>query len=224
VDLQSNYASLKMMVMNYLYFYSELTDKEFFQMIQFLSFIHYLNKNSQFEKANENTVQQIHRFNIVELAYEQFYVTKFTSSTYRKFIELNADNQNQRKSILGFLINLQRKPPLQIYLHTSLMKKIANINLIPVVRAISEPGKPWIILVAVSERLLDFRYPFWFHKPFSIYKNNSDLTIKLAFMRCLVSSKIDKELNVKILLKNLSGNSKRIKKNIAFSTFLFDRK
>lgn len=86
---------------------------------------------------------------------------------------------------------------------------------------IQKQGNSWVVKLAVSKLLYNYRYPFSFPNTFLTYKNIYDLKVKVEVIQAISKVPLEKVFYVEVFLEqfNLSTKNKAIIKKQIVKTF-----
>ena len=177
--------------------------KQFFKLIQLLSFIRTLEYSRQF--INDQT----------------YYVLELSVMDFISFTGGNAKSTYQRTKALEFLTSLQDiKPLIQKFSNNEFRRSV----MFPYLK-LTKQNRRWTIIMAIGEEFYFYQYPFFFPNSFLIYKNKYDLEIKLQLIESFSQVELEKKLLVKEFLNQFCVSNKdltKIKKQLI--EFLFTLK
>ena len=174
--------------------------KQFFKLIQLLSFIRTLEYSKQF--INDQV----------------YCVIEFSVMDFISFTGSNTKSTYQRTKALEFLTNLQDlKPLIQKFSDNEFRRSV----MFPYLK-LTKQNRRWTITMAVGEEFYFYNYPFFFPNSFLIYKNKYDLEIKLQLIEGFSQVELKKIFPVKKCLNQFSVSNKdltKIKKRLIDSFF-----
>lgn len=164
--------------------------KQFFKLIQLLSFIRTLEYSRQF---------------IDDQAY---CVIKFVVMDFISFTGGNTKSTYQRTKALEFLTSLQDlKPLIQKFSDNEFRRSV----LFPYLKLTKE-NRRWIITIAIGKEFYFYQYPFFFPNYFITYKNKYDLEIKLQLIESFSQVELEKRFPVEKFLNQFSVSNKDLTK------------
>jgi len=164
--------------------------KQFFKLIQLLSFIRTLEYSRQF--INDQT----------------YYVLEFSVMDFISFTGSNTKSTYQRTQALEFLTSLQDlKPLIQKFSENEFRRSV----MFPYLK-LTKKNRRWTITMAIGEEFYFYHYPFFFSDSFLIYKNKYDLEIKLQLIEVFSQVELKKIFPVKKCLNQFSVSNKDLKK------------
>ena len=164
--------------------------KQFFKLIQLLSFIRSLEYSKQF------------------IDDQVYYVMEFAVMDFISFTGGNAKSTYQRTKALEFLTSLQDiKPLIQKFSNNEFRRSV----MFPYLK-LTKQNKRWTIIMAIGEEFYFYQYPFFFPNSFLIYKNKYDLEIKLQLIESFSQVELEKKLLVKELLNQFCVSNKDLTK------------
>lgn len=176
-------------------FDSFIQKKQFFKLIQFLSFLRTLEYSRQF------------------LDDQAYCVIEFAVIDFIGFIGGNMKSTYQRTKALEFLTSLQEiKPLIQEFSNEEFRRSV----MFPYLK-LKKQNRRWTIKIAVGEELYFYQYPFFFPNSFLICKNKYDLEIKLQLIESVSQVELEKKFPVKNFLNQFSVSNKdttKIKKQL----------
>ena len=164
--------------------------KQFFKLIQLLSFIRSLEYSKQF--INDQV----------------YYVIEFTVMEFISFTGGNAKSTYQRTKALEFLTSLQDiKPLIQKFSNNEFRRSV----MFPYLK-LTKQNRRWTIIMAIEKEFYFYQYPFFFPNSFLIYKNKYDLEIKLQLIEGFSQVELKKIFPVKKCLNQFSVSNKDLTK------------
>ena len=193
VSIQKSESPLNFLVNSYLRkenLDSFLKKKQFFNLLQFLSFLRTLEYSKQFL---DDQVYCVIEFAVIDLI-------SFTGG--------NMKSTYQRTKALEFLMSLQDIKPL--------IKKFSNEEfrrsvMFPYLK-LKKQNKRWTVTMAVEEELYFYQYPFVFPDYLLTYQNKYDLEIKLQLIESFSTVELEKRFAVKNFLNQFSVPNKDLTK------------
>ena len=193
VSTQKSKTNFKFLVSSYLRkdcLYSFVQKKQFFKLIQLLSFIRSLEYSKQF------------------IDDQVYYVMEFAVMDFISFTGGNAKSTHQRTKALEFLTSLQDiKPLIQNFSNNEFRRSV----MFPYLK-LTKQNRRWTIIMAIGEELYFYQYPFFFPNSFLIYKNKYDLEIKLQLIESFSQVELEKKLLVQELLNKFCVSNKDLTK------------
>lgn len=164
--------------------------KQFFKLIQLLSFLRSLGYSKQF------------------IDDQVYYVMEFTVMEFISFTGGNAKSTYQRTKALEFLTSLQDlKPLIQKFSNNESRRSV----MFPYLK-LTKQNRRWTIVMAIGEEFYFYQYPFFFPNSFLIYKNKYDLEIKLQLIESFSQVELEKKLLVKEFLNQFCVPNKDLTK------------
>jgi len=164
--------------------------KQFFKLIQLLSFIRTLEYSRQF---------------IDDQAY---CVMEFAVMDFISFTGGNTKSTYQRTKALEFLTSLQDlKPLIQKFSNNEFRRSV----MFPYLK-VKKQNRRCTIIMAIGEEFYFYQYPFFFPNSFLIYKNKYDLEIKLQLIESFSPVELEKRFPVKKFLNQFSVSNKDLTK------------
>ena len=166
-----------------------------FSLLQFLTF-----------SRSQNYIQ-------VQMYDQIYYLIEFNLKKYIQFSGIKNINQYQRNKFINLFYSFQKMEPLTTYFTESHFQSLLAF---PYVN-IQKQGNSWVVKVAVSKLLYNYRYPFSFPNTFITYKNIYDLKVKLEVIQAISKVSLEKVFYVEVFLEQFSVPTKNkaiIKKQI----------
>ena len=164
--------------------------KQFFKLIQLLSFIRSLEYSKQF------------------IDDQVYYVMEFAVMEFISFTGGNAKSTYQRTKALEFLSSLQNINPLiQKFSNEEFRRSV----MFPYVK-LKKQNKRWTVTMAIGEELYFHQYPFVFPDYLLTYQNKYDLEIKLQLIESFSTVELEKRFAVKNFLNRFSVPNKDLTK------------
>ena len=174
--------------------------KQFFKLIQLLSFIRSLEYLRQFIDDQAYCVMEFAVMDLIS------FTGGNTKSTY------------QRTKALKFLTSLQEiKSVVQKFSNNEFRRSV----MFPYLK-LTKQNRRWTIVMAIGEEFYFYQYPFFFPNSFLIYKNKYDLEIKLQLIESFSQVELEKKFPVKKFLNQFYVSNKdltKIKKQLIDSVF-----
>jgi len=134
--------------------------KQFFKLIQLLSFIRTLEYSKQF--IND----------------QAYCVIEFSVMDFISFTGGNTKSTYQRTKALEFLTSLQDlKPLIQKFSDNEFRRSVMFLYL-----KLTKQNRRWTITITIGKEFYFYHYPFFFPDSFLIYKNKYGLEIKLQLI------------------------------------------
>ena len=150
--------------------------------------------------------------------YDQiYYLIEFNLKEYIEFSGVKNINQYQRNKFINLFYSFQKMQPLITYFTEAHFQSLLTF---PYVN-IQKQGNSWVVKVAVSKLLYNYRYPFSFPDTFLTYKNIYDLKIKLEVIQAISKVSLEKVFYVEVFLEqfNVPTKNKAIIKKQIVKTF-----
>lgn len=195
VSNQKSKINLNFLVSSYLkkndfYSFSFAEKKQFFKLIQFLSFMQNLKCSKQF------------------LNDQAYCVVEFTVIDFMLFTGGNIKSTYQRTKALEFLTSLQDlKPLIRKFSDNEFRRSV----IFPYLK-LTKQGRQWNIIMAIGEDFYYYQYPFLFPNSFIVYKNKYDLQIKFQLIEAFSQIELKKKFPVEEFLNQFSISNKDLTK------------
>ena len=193
ISIQKSESPLNSLVSNYLRkenLDSFFKKKQFFKLIQFLSFLRTLEYSRQF---------------IDDQAY---CVIEFAVLDFIGFTGGNMKSTYQRTKALEFFTSLQEiKPLIQKFSNEEFRRSV----MFPYLK-LKKQNRKWTVRMAIGEELYFYPYPFVFPGYFLTYQNKYDLEIKLQLIESFSTVGLEKRFGVKNFLNQFSVPNKDLTK------------
>lgn len=177
-------------------------EKEFFHLLQFLSFV---------KSLKLNPFKDCKKYRLKEQLY---YELKFTLSQFVKFTGMHLSNHSEREKLILYFYQLQKLDPIvKVFSDRAFRSYVC----FPYVKCNNPSGKSWVVEVLVAEELFSFPYPFQLPKSFLRSGSKNDLRLKVCLMKSLAVSDQKKRLDLEEFFNTINvGNDPliQIKKNI----------
>jgi hypothetical protein len=135
-------------------------EEEFFELLQFLSFIREL----KFLKKFLN-----------------YYLIRFPLIDFLHFLEKDSKSTYQRTKVIHFLEGLQEMKPLV----KKFSEKHFRSSVIFPYFELKKEGREWIVYLLIAGELYFYQYPFWFPRSFLLYQTKDELKVKLQLIESL---------------------------------------
>lgn len=158
-----------------------------FSLLQFLTF-----------SRNQNYSQ-------VQMYDQIYYLIEFNLKEYVEFSGVKSINQYQRNKFINLLNSFQKIEPLITYFTE---EHFQSILAFPYVN-IQKQGNSWVVKVAVSKLLYDYRYPFSFPNTFLTYENTYELKVKLEVIQTISQVPLEKIFYVEVFLDQFNVPTKK---------------
>jgi hypothetical protein len=135
-----------------------------------------------------------------------------------EFSVVNNINQYQPNKYINLFYSFQKTEPLITYftdVHFQSLLAFPYLN-------IQKQGNSWVVKVAISKLLYEYRYPFSFPNKFLRYKNIYDLQIKLKVIETISTVPLEKVFHAEVFLEqfNVSTKKKQPLKNILLKSLV----
>ena len=184
---------LNHLISSYLYgnTLNSLVQKEqFFQLLQFFSFLRTLDYSRQF------------------LDDQVYCLVEFALMDFISFTCNNPRSSYQRNKALNFFANLQDiKPLIQKFSDTEFRRSI----MLPYLK-LNKQNRRWTVKMAIGEELYFYPYPFIFPVDFLVSKNKYDLLMKLQLIESFSTVSLEKKFSLKKFLNQFSVSNKNLTK------------
>ena len=171
---------------------NSLVQKEqFFQLLQFLSFLRTLDYSRQF------------------LDDQVYCIVEFTVMNFISFRGNNPRSTYQRNKALDFFASLQDiKPLIQKFSSNEFRRSV----MFPYLK-LRKQNRRWAVKMAIGEELYFYPYPFSFPADFLVWKNKYDLEMKLQLIGSLSTVSLEKKFPSKSFSINFLFLTKKEKKS-----------
>lgn len=186
------------LVSSYLYenTLNSLVQKEqFFQLLQFFSFLRTLDYSRQF------------------LDDQVYCIVEFALMDFISFTWNNPRSSYQRNKALNFFASLQDiKPLIQKFSDNGFRRSV----MFPYLK-LTKKNRRWNVKMAIGEELYFYAYPFSFPVDFLVWKNKYDLLMKLQLIESFSTVSLEKKFPLKNFLNQFSISNKertKIKKQL----------
>ena len=161
---------------------NSLVQKEqFFQLLQFLSFLRTLDYSRQF------------------LDDQAYCIVEFAVMNFISFRGNNPRSTYQRNKALDFFASLQNiKPLIQKFSSNEFRRSV----MFPYLK-LRKQNRRWAVKMAIGEELYFYPYPFSFPVDFLVWKNKYDLLMKLQLIESFSTFSLEKKFPLKNFLNQL---------------------
>ena len=177
-------------------------EKEFFHLLQFLSFV---------KSLKLNPFKDCEKYRLKEQFY---YELKFPLSQFVKFTGMHLSNHSEREKLILYFYQLQKLDPIVKVFSD---KAFRSYVCFPYVKCNNPSGKSWVVEVLVAEELFSFPYPFQLPKSFLRSGSKNDLRLKVCLMKSLAVNDQKKRLDLEEFFNTINVRNDpliQIKKNI----------
>lgn len=149
---------------------SDIEEKRFFHLLQFLSFIKSLNLNV-FNDCKKLRVKK-----------QNYYHLKFPLSKFVRFTGVQSLDNSNRQELIGYFKELHKLDPIVKEFSDGGFKSYVCFLHADCVNPL---GNGWFIEVFAAEELFFFPYPFQLPKSFLVSRQKNDLRLKIRLMKSL---------------------------------------
>jgi len=173
--------------------------KQFFKLLQFLSF----------SRGKPFFLQYIRK--------QTYYVVEFKISEFMNFMKIENKSYYQIKKVKEFLQSLQEETPF-VKIFTE--KNFRSVASFPYVE-LEIQHKSLVGRVAIAKELYLYDYPFSFPSSFLSYQTNYELQVKLQLIQVMSTNSLEKVFDVKSFLDqfNVSTQKKAYLKKLIVQSF-----
>jgi len=180
-------------------FDSSAEQKQFFKLLQFLSF----------SRGKPFFLEYIRK--------QTYYVVEFKISEFMHFMKIENKSYYQIKKVKEFLQSLQEETPF-VKIFTE--KSFRSVASFPYVE-LEIQHKSLVGRVAIAKELYLYDYPFSFPSSFLSYQTNYELQVKLQLIQVMSTNSLEKVFDVKPFLDqfNVSTQKKAYIKKLIIQSF-----
>jgi hypothetical protein len=173
--------------------------KQFFKLLQFLSF----------SRGKPFFLEYIRK--------QTYYVVEFKISEFMHFMKIDNKSYYQIKKVKEFLQSLQEETPF-VKIFTE--KSFRSVASFPYVE-LEIQHKSLVGRVAIAKELYLYDYPFSFPSSFLSYQTNYELQVKLQLIQVMSTNSLEKVFDVKPFLDqfNVSTQKKAYIKKLIIQSF-----
>ena len=173
--------------------------KQFFKLLQFLSF----------SRGKPFFLEYIRK--------QTYYVVEFKISEFMNFMKIENKSYYQIKKVKEFLQSLQEETPF-VKIFTE--KSFRSVASFPYVE-LEIQHKSLVGRVAIAKELYLYDYPFSFPSSFLSYQTNHELQVKLQLIQVMSTNSLEKVFDVKPFLDqfNVSTQKKAYIKKLIVQSF-----